>query len=278
MKYDYPFTNSIVFALVMRDRELCRQLLQIIFPEREIEEVRMHEEFTCSEQTIIVGIESRKVRLDVLFKDSNAWYDIEMQVRDEGNLPKRTRYAHAAMDVDYLKAGQCYNTLKPSYVIFLCCFDFFGQNQPVYRFRMVDEDNHLPLSDETYTIVLNSKAEKAASTPQELRELFQYMNKSIVAEDNDFLKQIDYSVESWNTGEGRNMIMTLEQEIMIKEAKAREEGRAEGLVEGKKEGVIDILAQLAADDMISIEEAAKRADMTTEDFQAAIESYRQLTD
>jgi len=232
MKYDYPFTNSIVFALVMRDSERCRQLLQMIFPEREIKEVKLHEEYLDTEHTIIVGIESRKVRLDVMFTDSDAWYDIEMQVESRGHLPKRTRYAHSIVDVEILEQGQDYDMLKPSYVIFLCCFDYFKQDKPIYRFCMQEEDNHLPLGDETYTIILNSRASDTASMPKELRELFQYMNESIVAEGNEFLKQLDHSVEAWNTGEGRHRIMTLEQEILIREAKARREGRAEGRTEG----------------------------------------------
>ena len=65
-----------------------------------------------------------------------------------------------------------------------------------------------------------------------MRELFQYMNESIVAKGNEFLKQLDHSVEAWNTGEGRYRIMTLEQEILIREAKARKEGHAEGRAEG----------------------------------------------
>ena len=78
--------NHIVFALVMRDPELCRGLLQLLFPDREIAEVRLHDsllgraEESDVEKTIIVGPESHSVRLDVLFTDNNAWYDIEMRV------------------------------------------------------------------------------------------------------------------------------------------------------------------------------------------------------
>ncbi len=233
MNYRYPFTNAIVFALVMKDSNLCKGLLQMIFPDREIQEVRQHETCLETEHSVIVGIESRKVRLDVLFKDNQAWYDIEMQVRDEKNLPKRSRYAHAVLDVDDLKPGEDFNSLKPSYVIFLCCFDPFEQGLPVYSFRMLEEKIHLSLEDETYTIILNSRADEER-TPNSLKALFRYMNERIVSEDSDLLKQIDHSVESWNTGEGVRVIMTLEQEIRIKETRAREEGFQAGREEEQK--------------------------------------------
>ena len=230
MKYQYPFTNYIVFALVMRDPEICRGLLQLLFPDREIEKVKLHESMIIEEESdvekmIILGPQSHSVRVDVLFTDSTAWYDIEMQVQDKKNLPKRTRYSHAAMDVDTLEPGKDYDTLKPGYVIFLCCFDCFGRGYPIYQFAMWDEEKSLPLGDGTYTIIVNSKA--AGSVPVPLEELFRYMNDSEIIGDNELIRRIDSSVELWNSPERRRTIMTLEQEILIRENNARNEGREE---------------------------------------------------
>lgn len=233
MKHKYPFTNAIVFSLVMRNPRRCRGLLKTIFSDRKIRDVRLHTDYVDAEHTIIAGIESRKVRLDVLFGDDDGWYDIELQVRDEHDLPKRTRYAHASLDVRELKAGEGYNKLKPSYVIFLCCFDYFNQDKPLYSFEMHDVKNDLPLQDETYTIILNSRSSDP-DMPPALKELFGYMNEETVPENNTFLQELDHSVEEWNTGEKVNIIMTLEQEILIKEARAREEGIKEGIKEGSR--------------------------------------------
>ncbi len=242
MKYKYPFTNEIVFSLVMQNKEICKGLLELIFPERKIRDLRLHESHVDVEKMIIVGVEARKVRLDVLFEDSDAWYDIEMQSRDERNIPKRTRYSHGITDVNTLRPGQEFNELKASYVIFLCRFDPFGYGEAVYRFQMYDEQKHLSLGDESYTIILNSKADESR-TDQSLRELFRYVNDDVVAEKNELLRQIDKSVESWNTNEGVTVMVSLEQELSIREAravkKAREialaEGRAEGMEEGRRQ-------------------------------------------
>ena len=97
----------------------------------------------------------------------------------------------------------------------------------------------MPLGDGTYTIILNSKA-KDPQTPETLRQLFKYMNDSIVSEENELLMQIDESVRSWNTGERLEIIMTLEEEILRKEAVARKEG----FEEGSKEKQLEIAKNL----------------------------------
>ena len=227
MKYRYPFTNEIVFSLVMQNPEFCRSVLQRIFPDRSIREVKLHDPQLAAEKSVIVGIESKRIRLDVLFEDANEWYDIEMQVRNEKNIPKRSRYSHSIMDVYQLSPGQDYNELKAGYVIFLCCFDPFDRADAIYSFQMFDREKGLYLGDGSYTILLNSKADRSV-TPEPLQALFQYMNESIVPGDDELLHQIDAAVQSWNTGEGVNVIMTLEQEILIREAKAAKKAREEG--------------------------------------------------
>jgi len=75
-----------------------------------------------TEKTVIVGIEAKSIRMDVLFEDDEVWYDIELQIVNRDHLPKRSRYYHAVRAVDSLKAGQPYGELKPGYVIFITTF------------------------------------------------------------------------------------------------------------------------------------------------------------
>ena len=55
----------------------------------------------------------------------------------------------------------------------------------------------------------------------------------------NYLQRIDESLRKWNTGEGVKAIMTLEQEILIKEARAKRKGREEGRIEGREEGLAE---------------------------------------
>ena len=133
----------------------------------------------------------------------------------------------------------------------------------------------MSLGDETYTIILNSTASEP-DTPKPLAELFRYMNEAIVPEGNDLLHRIDASVHSWNTGEGEKAIMTLEQEILIKEAKARkaglEEGHAKGFEEGhakgRAEGMLTTLIALVHKRLLSEDDAAAQAGISIAEFRA----------
>ena len=64
--------------------------------------------------------------------DKNTHYNLEMQVKNKKNpqtkafvLPKRSRYYQALLDFDLLQAGQPYDLLPPTFIIFICIFDFF---------------------------------------------------------------------------------------------------------------------------------------------------------
>jgi len=51
------------------------------------------------------------------------------------------------------------------------------------------------------------------------------------------------------------------------------EERKEGIIEGKRKGVLETLFSLVHDELISIEEAAKRADMTENAFLESMKHF-----
>ena len=51
--------------------------------------------------------------------------------------PKRSRYYSAVLDVKNLKRGDKYNSLRPSYIIFICQFDYFNQGEAVYVLSLI---------------------------------------------------------------------------------------------------------------------------------------------
>ena len=78
------------------------------------------------------------MRLDVYVRDDkNTVYDIEMQVVNTGELPKRTRFYQSMLDLQLLDKGQTYKRLKPSYIIFICLFDTFGKGRHIYTLSLI---------------------------------------------------------------------------------------------------------------------------------------------
>ena len=102
----------------------------------------------------------------------------------------------------------------------------FGKGKAVYQFQHYDIKNRLLLGDESYTIVLNSKAE-AGSIPKELKALFSYINEGKVNPGKDvFVDGIHQKVLELNGDEKLMGVMTLEMDRRMREDWAEERADA----------------------------------------------------
>ncbi|MEH2957408.1 Rpn family recombination-promoting nuclease/putative transposase [Candidatus Merdisoma sp. JLR.KK006] len=89
-------SNDFLFGKVMQNPELCKELLQRILPDLNIERI----EYPELQKNINVDMDAHSVRLDVYVKDDKETvYDIEMQVSDTKELPKRSRYYQGMIDL-----------------------------------------------------------------------------------------------------------------------------------------------------------------------------------
>ena len=258
---EFPYTDERVFAIVMQDPERCRMLLERIFPNRKVTGIRLKSGpylpgKVSGERTVIPGVMGHGVRFDVLFEDDDAWYDIEMQTINRKDLPKRTRYYHSMMDQAYLKRGSKYSELNPQYVIFICCFDLLDKGLPLYDFSMTDRYSGLILGDESYTMILNTKADRN-TIPEELRAFYRYVGGAEIDDSDDLIKSIHSQVIELNDDKDwRDALMTWGE--MLEER--YDMGKAEGLVEGKAEGLAEALASLVKDGLLTLDQAKARID------------------
>ena len=242
----FPFSNQTIFAMVMNDEGRCKAFLERIFPDRKVSEIKLSQNSFVEEENsaraeaekMILNTPFHKsVRLDVLFEGDESWYDIEFQSENTDDIPKRSRYYHSMIDTHILGPGEAYAKLQPCYVIFLCRFDLFGKGKAVYQFQNYDIKNRLLLGDESYTIVLNSKAE-TGSIPKELEALFGYINEGEINPGrDDFIDEVHQKVLELNGDEKLMGVMTLEMDRRMREDWAEERGRREGLVQGRQEGL-----------------------------------------
>ena len=93
--------DDFLFAKVMSDKEICKELLENIL-EIEIEKVEMVQE----QKTIDLLLESKGIRLDVYVRDKNKTiYNVEMQRGKHKNLPKRLRYYQGSIDLDLIRVS-----------------------------------------------------------------------------------------------------------------------------------------------------------------------------
>ena len=218
---EYKFSDRLMFAIIMRDPNLCKQFIERVFPNRKVRKINV----LSTEESIITGLQSKSVRLDVMFEGDNKVYDIEMQVAREKALYKRARYYQSAMAIHSLKAGEDYEKLKDTYVIFVCRFDPMKKCEPIYRISMHEENLGLKIPDGCNTILLNTKC-PLEKVPRELRPLFEYI-ESGKAEQDGFVLQIEEKVREAEFNEEVKRIMTVEQELKIQYRIGRENGQEE---------------------------------------------------
>ena len=229
--------SDFIFKKVMSRKRICKHLLEELL-QIEIADINYLE----AEKTLEPEYTSRGIRLDIIVADDkNTHYNLEMQVKNNKNpdtdtyvLPKRSRYYQALLDFDLLQAGQPYDLLPPTFIIFICIFDFFEKGNYVYTFKKRCLENlELELSDEATTMILNTKGTHG-DISKDIKSFYDYVNNHIVT--TDFTKQIDDEISYLK------LDTKVRREFMLMEARLldeRREGKAEGIAEGKEIGIAE---------------------------------------
>ncbi|MDO4329979.1 MAG: Rpn family recombination-promoting nuclease/putative transposase [Lachnospiraceae bacterium] len=212
--------DDFMFAKVMRNQILCKELLQAIFPYMKI----IHIEYPEEQKSINITSDGKSVRLDVYVQDdAEIVYNIEIQSVDTGELPKRSRYYQGMIDLNLIEKGEHYRNLKESFVIFICTFDLFGKGRYLYTFRnLCVEDDAIELNDGTAKVFLNAKGRRGSADPA-LKEFLSYLDSGQIK--GDFAKRIEKEVKRVRENkEWRREYMTL----LMRDRENLEKGRKEG--------------------------------------------------
>ncbi|MBR5598245.1 MAG: Rpn family recombination-promoting nuclease/putative transposase [Lachnospiraceae bacterium] len=183
-------SDEFLFPAALEDPVTCRLVLECIIEEK-IGELDIKVEYTKKYNS-----ELKYIRLDVYAKDSvtKLSYNLEMQNKNEHNLPLRSRFYQAQIDIGNLKKGEDYKSLKPVYVIFICNFDPFDEELYRYTFTMQCEERKIHLNDGAKRIFLSTKGKNTQEVPKILVDFLGYLNNStdeyVAQNTNEKLKEI----------------------------------------------------------------------------------------
>ncbi|MBS1360901.1 MAG: Rpn family recombination-promoting nuclease/putative transposase, partial [Acidaminococcaceae bacterium] len=126
--------------------------------------------------------------------------------------------------------GQPYDLLPPTFIIFICVFDFFEKGNYVYTLKKRCLENlELELPDEATTMILNTKGTHG-DISKDIKSFYDYVNNHIVT--TDFTKQIDDEISYLK------LDTKVRREFMLMEARLLDE-RREGIAEGKEIGLAE---------------------------------------
>ena len=227
--------SDVIFCRVMQNKDLFLKLMQRIFPELRLVAIKDH----TIQKTGYGPIDSKGVRFDVYSEIDGRCFDVEMQMRQEGDERKRTRYYQCMMDEQLLQTGMSYSELPESYVVMIGTFDLFGQNRHIYRFRNYEmSDKSLLLDDGTMKVFLNSRGTED-DISDELKNFLDLVNGLEPAD--DFCEELYCEVrKAKQSAEVRRSYMDLEDKLRHERNRALKEGieygREQGLEQGLKEG------------------------------------------
>ncbi len=234
--------DDFLFAKVMRDKRLCKKLLERLL-QTKIKDIVYLEE----QKSIDIEKDAKSIRLDVYIEEGTRVFNLEMQTTNKRNLPKRSRYYQGLIDLNTIEKGENYKKLKESYVIFICTFDPFHQGKAQYTFEnFCQEDKELKLNDGTKKIFFNAK-DYINAEDEEVREFLKYVNGE--KSDSPFVKEIKDRVAKVKASkEWRLEYVTLlmrEQEIWEEaEEKGIEKGIEKGREEEREEGIRGLVTVL----------------------------------
>ena len=237
---DLNLIDDYMFDIATMDLETCKSIIELSLNIR-IQEIRWKQS-----QKVIHNLPGKRgIRLDFYVRDINGTvFNVEMQKRNDGNLPRRTRYYSALLDAPLLKKGEKqFDQLPETYIIVICGFDLFKEGKYRYHFRYhCDEDPALILQNGLTVVFLNTKGRNAADVEPELVAFLRFIENSTAEEahqsEDPRIQEMYGKINTLKNSEAVEAdYMTAEEYKRMITEEAREKGMREGMREGIQEGM-----------------------------------------
>ena len=223
-------TDDFLFDVATEELENCKAIIELTTG------LRLKSLKWKSGQKVIHNLPGKRgVRLDFIAESEDGRiFDVEMQNRNEGNIPKRTRFYQALIDAPILKSGERgFDKMNPLYIIIICNYDPYGKKKYCYTFdNQCKEVPGLRLGDEVTKLLLSTKGENEEEVPKELVDFLHYVTESnengLPDECDERLKRLHESIQEIKGSADMEVeYMKMEERERI----IREEGKKAGRIE-----------------------------------------------
>ncbi|MBR1443814.1 MAG: PD-(D/E)XK nuclease family transposase [Firmicutes bacterium] len=273
-------TNNFMFVKTFSQADIFEQTTTLLLGEKvTVPDKNLVEYEKISE----IKYTKKGVRYDVKLGNSDKLVDMEMEriLRTDDPLDKRASLYSAHMIVNSLEKGQHYKDKKDTHTIFMCDFKPFEVDSYKYDAKYVcktsDKGIYVPYDTGDHHYFFNMTYDKD-DIPKELKELFVYIKDTQernVPENSALINKISERVKfirnSESIKEEYNMLNLYENEIYADAlSKGEQLGEAKGILlgeaKGKLEGKLFTLISLVRDGIIESSVAAKRLNISEENF------------
>lgn len=249
-----PIDDEFARCLYQGNLALAQETLRIILQRKDI---RLVEVQTQREIHRLMG--ARSVTLDVYAKDDRGrLYDLEFQRSGSSSLFQRARYYSSMLDLESLNAGDNYDSLPETYVIFLMEHDLFHQNEPVYPVERVNLKTGTLMQDQAHILFVNTDFRDHSPFGKLMQDLkcadAAQMRTPFLSKAAHFFKEHK---------KGRSMMSAILDDLRKQE---REEGRLEGREEGREEEKRSMAKSLIRDTNLTYEEVSRISGLSVEEL------------
>ena len=253
--------DDIIFRKMAENKEFCEEILRVFLQDSYLKVLNNKSQYA------ITNIDRRSVILDAYceLRDGKR-VNIEVQNADNVNHQKRVRYYSSVLTTSLMKKGENFDNVPEVCMIYICNFDVFRENKSLYLIKRVIDGSNTEVDNGLKEIYISANISDGSA----LSELMEVFTKDDCYSDNfPITSKMKYDFKY--VKEGNKMTDTMKEIYEIFEEESKDvwikEGRKEGKKEGIKEGAINILLNLVKDGIISIEEAAKRANISVSKFE-----------
>ena len=237
-------TDDFLFDVATEELENCKVIIELTTG------LRLKSLKWKSGQKVIHNLPGKRgVRLDFIAESEDGRiFDVEMQNRNEGNIPKRTRFYQALIDAPILKSGERgFDKMNPLYIIIICNYDPYGKKKYCYTFdNQCKEVPGLRLGDEVTKLLLSTKGENEEEVSKELVDFLHYVTESnengLPDECDERLKRLHESIREIKASADMEVeYMKMEERERIIRADGVEFGKQIGIINGKIEDILELL-------------------------------------
>ena len=223
---NFRLLDDDFMSKVFEDKICAEILLRIILQRKDLKVKYVHV------QQEIKNLQGRSIRLDILAEDtSGKLYNVEVQRSDKGASRKRARHNSSLLDANITDAGEEYEKLNSTYVIFITENDILKSGLPIYHIDRTVKETGESFEDGAHIIYVNSQIKNDTELGKLMHDFSctnaEDMNYSVLADRVRYFKEDEKGVST----------MCKAMEDMRNEA--HEEGRLEGKIEGEIEGRIE---------------------------------------
>ena len=229
----------------------CTELvISIILDRKDIRVKNVHT------QHQLKNLQGRSAILDIYAEDEDGKvYDIEIQKAKEGATPKRARYYSSLMDANITEPGDGFEKLRESYVIFITETDVLKNGKAIYHIERYIEEVGERFKDGAHIIYVNGENRDGSPLGLLMQDLRcsdpDRMNYKELSERTRYFKE---------DKEGMRKMGSVIDELI-------QEGKMEGLKEGKLEAAQSTACKLLKSGKFSIQEIAEYVSLPVEDIE-----------